>query len=161
MLDNQEYELKFINGYGNSVAIDVALAEDVKLHYGEFKICFLGFALKLPKGYKADLKPRSSTFKNFGVIQTNGTGTIDSTYSGINDCWAIPLFRPIDYVALQQIMTKDISILDDVITIPKGTRIGQIEIVKAMDEVDLVKLNNEDYQKIVDSSRGGFGSTGV
>ena len=41
--------------------------------------------MKLPKGYEAIIAPRSSTFKNWGLIQTNSIGVIDSTYNGDND----------------------------------------------------------------------------
>ena len=165
LLDGQTYKLEFKGGYGHSVGIDVALAEDVELHYGEFKICSLGFTMKVPNGYKADLKPRSSTFKTWGVIQANGIGLFEPSFHGCNpeksDTWAIPLFRPIDYVALQQLATGDTSVLDDVLVIPKGTRIGQIEIFKAQDEVELNLMSNEEYQKKYPTVRGGFGSTGT
>lgn len=161
LLDGQTYKLEFRGGYGHSVGIDVALADDVKLHYGEFKICSLGFTMKVPDGYKADLKPRSSTFKTWGVIQANGIGLFEPSFSSTQDVWAIPLFRPIDYVALQQLATGDTSVLDDVLIIPKGTRIGQIEIFKAQDEVELNLMSNEEYANKHPNVRGGFGSTGT
>lgn len=161
LLDGQTYQLEFKGGYGHSVGIDVALAEDVELHYGEFKICSLGFTMKVPDGYKADLRPRSSTFKTWGVIQANHLGLFEPSYSSTQDCWAIPLFRPLDYIALQQLAVGDKSILDDVLVIPKGTRIGQIEIFKAQDEIELNLMSNEDYAKKHPNVRGGFGSTGT
>ena len=54
--------------------IDLRAAEDVTLKKGEFKLISLGVSMKLPKGYEAHVVPRSSTFKNFGVIQTNHMG---------------------------------------------------------------------------------------
>ena len=161
LLDGQTYQLEFKGGYGHSVGIDVALAEDVELHYGEFKICSLGFTMKVPDGYKADLRPRSSTFKTWGVIQANHLGLFEPPFSSTKDCWAIPLFRPLDYVALQQLAVGDKSILDDVLVIPKGTRIGQIEIFKAQEEVELNLMSNEEYTKKHPNVRGGFGSTGT
>ena len=161
LLDGQTYQLEFKGGYGHSVGIDVALAEDVELHYGEFKICSLGFTMKLPDGYKADLRPRSSTSKSWGVIQANHLGLFEPSYSSVEDKWAIPLFRPLNYVALQQLAVGDKSILDDVLIIPKGTRIGQIEIFKAQDEIELNLMSNEDYAKKHPNVRGGFGSTGT
>lgn len=161
LLDGQTYQLEFKGGYGHSVGIDVALAEDVELHYGEFKICSLGFTMKVPNGYKADLRPRSSTFKTWGVIQANHLGLFEPSYSSVEDIWAIPLFRPLDYVALQQLAVGDKSILDDVLVIPKGTRIGQIEIFKAQDEIELNLMSNEEYAKKHPNVRGGFGSTGT
>ena len=139
----------------------MALAEDIELHYGEFKICSLGFTMKVPDGYKADLKPRSSTFKTWGVLVTTGVSLFEPSYSSVEDKWAIPLFRPLDYKAMKRLSDWDKSILDDVLIIPKGTRIGQIEIFKAQDEVELNLMSNEDYAKKHPNVRGGFGSTGT
>nr|DAQ26559.1 MAG TPA: dUTPase [Ackermannviridae sp.] len=161
LLDGQTYQLEFKSGYGHSVGIDVALAENVELHYGEFKICSLGFTMKVPDGYKADLKPRSSTFKTWGVLQANSIGLFEPSYSSTLDKWAIPLFRPLDYKAMQRLSNGDKSLSDDVLIIPKGTRIGQIEIFKAQDEVELNLMSNEEYAKKHPNVRGGFGSTGV
>ena len=161
LLEGQTYQLEFKGGYGHSVGIDVALAEDVELHYGEFKICSLGFTMKVPDGYKADLRPRSSTFKTWGVLQANSVGLFEPSYSSPSDLWAIPLFRPLDYKAMKKVIERDKSILDDVLVIPKGTRIGQIEIFKAQDEVELNCMSNEEYQKKYPKVRGGFGSTGT
>lgn len=55
-------------------AIDVRAAEEVKLKYMQSAIIPLGFSCQLPKGYFALLLPRSSTFKRYGIIQTNSTG---------------------------------------------------------------------------------------
>lgn len=161
LLGNQKYELEFVNGYGNSVAIDVATSEDISFGYGDFKLIPLGFALKLPQGYKAELRPRSSTFKKYGIIQTNSIGLIDSTYGeSLQDMYILPAFRPLDSYAMGLLFAKNSDVLEDKITVPKGTRIGQIEIVKCMDNIDLVKLSNEEYEKKYNKSRGGFGSTG-
>lgn len=54
---------------GKSDWIDLRAAEDVALKKGEFKLIPLGVAMELPKGYEAHVVPRSSTFKNFGIIQ--------------------------------------------------------------------------------------------
>lgn len=76
----------------------------------DFKLIPLGVAMEIPKGYEAYIVPRSSTFKNFGLIQTNSKGIIDNLYCGDNDEWKLPV-----------IATRDI-------TIPKGTRICQFRI---------------------------------
>ena len=70
--------------------IDLRAAEDVFIREGEAKLISLGVSMKLPEGYEAHIVPRSSTFKNFGVIQTNGIGIIDNSYSGTNDIWRFP-----------------------------------------------------------------------
>ena len=76
---------------GKSDWVDLRSAEDVTLKKGEFKLIPLGIAMELPKGYEAHVVPRSSTYKNFGVIQTNHMGVIDETYCGDNDQWFMPV----------------------------------------------------------------------
>ena len=72
---------------GKSDWIDLRAAEDVSLKKGEFALIPLGIAMELPQGYEAHVVPRSSTFKNFGVIQTNHMGVIDVSFCGDNDQW--------------------------------------------------------------------------
>ena len=116
--------------------IDLRAAENVNLKTGEFKLISLGISIQLPKGYHAEVVPRSSTFKNFGIIMTNSIGIIDESYCGDNDIWRFP--------ALAMRDTK-IKIND---------RICQFRVVKNRDiNIEVVdKLDNED--------RGGIGSTG-
>lgn len=54
--------------------IDLRAAEDVTLKQGEFAFIPLGVAMELPRGYEAHIAPRSSTFKNWGIIQVNSVG---------------------------------------------------------------------------------------
>ena len=122
---------------GKSDWIDLRAAEDVDLKKGEFKLIPLGVAMQLPKGYEAHIVPRSSTFKNFGIIQTNHQGVVDCSYCGDNDQWFMPALAVRD---------THISFND---------RICQFRIMEnqpkiAFDEV--VSLSSTD--------RGGFGSTG-
>lgn len=67
-------DLHFKNGYGNSVAVDLYVAEETKIEVGQFALINLGVSIQVPKGYKAELRMRSSTFKKFGLIQTNAIG---------------------------------------------------------------------------------------
>ena len=71
--------------------IDLRAAAEVSLKKGEFALIPLGVAMELPAGYEAHVVPRSSTFKNFGVIQTNHMGVIDESYCGDNDQWYMPV----------------------------------------------------------------------
>jgi dUTP pyrophosphatase len=98
----------------------------------------LGFCAKMPEGYEAHLAPRSSTFKTFGLIQTNSVGVVDESYCGYNDVWRMPV----------------ISIYKH-IDIKKGDKIGQFRIIEKMPEVE---IEEADLRQEVD--RGGFGSTG-
>lgn len=77
---------------------DLRSAETISLKTGEFKLISLGVSMKLPDGYEANIVPRSSTYKNFGIIQTNHMGVIDNSYSGTNDIWKFPALAMRDTV---------------------------------------------------------------
>ena len=83
---------------GKSDWIDLRASEEVELKKGEFKLIPLGVAMELPKGFEAHILPRSSTFKNFGIIQTNHCGIVDGSYCGDNDMWRMPALAVRDTV---------------------------------------------------------------
>ena len=83
---------------GKSDWIDLRSASEIEMKAGEFRLIPLGVAMELPKGYEAHVVPRSSTFKNFGIIQTNSMGIIDETYCGDNDQWFFPAYALRDTV---------------------------------------------------------------
>lgn len=128
-------ELEYIGG--KSDWIDLRAAEDVSLKKGEFKLIPLGVAMKLPCGYEAHVIPRSSTFKNYGVLQTNSMGLIDESYSGNDDQWMFPALA-----------TRDT-------TIHVNDRICQFRIVKHQPTIEFKRVQSLDAD-----GRGGFGSTG-
>ena len=72
-IDKDMPKLEYIDGE-KSDWIDLRSAEDVDMVAGEFRIINLGCAVELPPNYEAHIVPRSSTFKKFGIIQTNGIG---------------------------------------------------------------------------------------
>ena len=118
--------------------IDLRASETIELKQFEFKLIPLGVAMELPKGYEANIVSRSSTFKNFGIIQTNAIGIVDNSYSGDNDQWFFPALAMKDTI------------------INKNDRICQFRLNRVMPKIQFVeveKLNNKD--------RGGHGSTGV
>ena len=104
---------------------------------GEFRLIPLGIAMELPKGYEAHVVPRSSTFKSFGIIQTNSMGVIDETYCGDNDQWFMPAYALRD----TRIHVND--------------RICQFRIMEHQPE-----LFFEETDALLNGDRGGFGSTG-
>ena len=120
--------------------IDLHAVETVSLNKGDFKLINLGVIIKLPKGYEAHIVPRSSTFKNYGIIQTNHMGIIDESYCGDNDEWKFPAYA-----------TRNT-------TINKGERICQFRIIKKQTTLDIIE---HDLSESFGNSRGGFGSTGV
>ena len=118
--------------------IDLRAAEDVTLKAGEFKLIPLGVAMELPAGYEAHMVPRSSTYKKFGIIQTNHQAVIDESYCGDNDQWLYPAY------ALRDTEIK------------KNDRICQFRSMEKQPTLDFIEvgvLGNED--------RGGIGSTGT
>lgn len=118
--------------------IDLRAAETVSLSKGEFKLISLGVGMILPDGYEAHIVPRSSTFKKFHIIQTNHMGIIDNSYCGEQDEWKLPALAVEDTI------------------INKNDRICQFRIVKKQPEIVF-----EQVEKLSDTSRGGFGSTGT
>lgn len=118
--------------------IDLRAAEDVEMKAGEFRLISLGVSMKLPEGYEAHIVPRSSTYRHWGIIQTNHMGVIDNSYSGNNDIWKFPA----------------LAIRDT--TIYKNERICQFRIVKKQPKFDFFKTDELD-----DDDRGGFGSSGT
>ena len=118
--------------------IDLRSAFTISLFKGEKTLIRLGVAMKLPDGYEAILAPRSSTFRKYGIIQTNGIGVIDSTYCGDHDEWMMPV-----------VATKETFI-------HKNDRICQFRIQKKQPAIKFVKVD-----KLGGNDRGGFGSTGT
>ena len=91
-------EIEKIKKIDNGDWIDLRSAEDVELKAGEFKLIPLGIGMILPKGYEAHIVPRSSTYKNFGIIQTNHQAVIDESYCGDGDQWFYPAYALRDTV---------------------------------------------------------------
>lgn len=123
---------------GKSDWIDLRCAEDTDMSAGEFRLIPLGVAIALPKGYEAHIVPRSSTYKNFGIIQTNHMGVVDESYCGDGDQWYMPAYA-----------LRDTHIA-------KGDRICQFRITEhqpTLEFTECASLGNPD--------RGGIGSTGT
>lgn len=126
--------------------IDLRAAQNVSLKKGEFKLIPLGVAMELPRGYEAHVVPRSSTFKNFGIIQTNHQGVIDGPdritgeggYCGDNDQWFMPVLAARD---------TEIHVND---------RICQFRIMEQQPEITF-----EEVEHLEGPDRGGHGSTGT
>ena len=122
---------------GKSDWIDLRCAENIQMKAGEFRLLPLGVAMELPEGYEAHVVPRSSTFKSFGIIQTNHMGIIDETYCGDNDQWFMPAYALRD---------TEIHVND---------RICQFRILEHQS-----RLVFEETEKLGNTDRGGHGSTG-
>lgn len=117
--------------------IDLRSATDIFLTKGQFALIPLGVGMILPEGYEAHIAPRSSTFKNWKILQVNSVGVVDNSYSGDTDQWMMPVYA-----------TEDTEI-------KKNDRICQFRIIEKMPELEI-----EEVEHLNDKSRGGFGSTG-
>lgn len=134
-LNDSIERLKYIDG--KSDWIDLRSSERIELKSGEFKLIHLGVAMELPSGYEAHIAPRSSTFKNFGIIQANSVGVVDCSYCGDNDWWYFPA----------------IALRDTVIE--KNDRICQFRIIENQPAIEFNEVTS-----LGNSDRGGIGSTG-
>ena len=117
--------------------IDLRVAKDIEMKAGQFELIPLGVSMQLPEGYEALVIPRSSTYKTWGVLQTNHVGLIDNSYCGDNDIWYFPALA-----------TRDV-------VIPKNTRICQFRVQKKMNNCTFTTVEH-----LGNADRSGFGSTG-
>lgn len=117
---------------------DLRSAERVVMRKGDFRLIPLGVSMQLPEGYEAHVLPRSSTFKNFGIMMTNSMGIIDNSYCGDDDQWHFPAIAMRDTI------------------IEKGDRICQFRLMKNQEPVVFVEL-----ETLGNENRGGIGSTGT
>ena len=117
--------------------VDLRCAEETVLKAGEYRLIPLGISLALPEGYEAHVVPRSSTFRNYGILQTNSMGVVDGSYCGDGDQWRWPVYATRDTV------------------IPKNTRICQFRVVENQPPLTFLRV-----ERLENPDRGGFGSTG-
>lgn len=129
-------KLEYIDG--KSDWVDLRCAEEIAIREGDFALVNLGISVKLPEGFEMIIAPRSSTFKNYGLIQTNSIGVIDESYSSDKDIIKWPCYATRDTV------------------VRKGDRICQFRILEHQP-----KLIFHEVSTLGDNERGGFGSTGV
>lgn len=139
----KEIKIKYFNDVQEIEAlevgdwIDLRSAESVDIKAGEYKLIRLGVAMELPEGYEALVAPRSSTFKNYGVLLANSLGIIDESYKGDNDEWKFLAYA-----------TRDTHV-------EKNDRICQFRIIEHQPKIKLTKV-----ESLGNADRGGIGSTG-
>ena len=111
------------------------------IHYvkDDVVIVKLGFALQLPPNHELHLLPRSSTFKNTGLLLTNSMGIGDTSFCGDGDEFSAMLFAT---------RAGEVSI---------GQRIIQIKIEESMGD----KFTFTEVDRLGNPDRKGYGSTGV
>lgn len=118
--------------------IDLRAREDMYIMKGASCCIPLGVAMELPDGFEAHIIPRSSTFKTWGLIQTNSMGLIDNSYKGDGDEWMMPVYA-----------TSNTKVC-------KGDRVCQFRIVEKQPSLEFVEV-----ETLGNDDRGGFGSTGI
>ena len=123
---------------GKSDWIDLRSAEDVDMKKGDFRLIDLGVSVQLPAGYEMLIAARSSTFKNYGLIQTNAVGIVDESYCADEDHLEWPCYA-----------TRDTCVR-------VNDRICQFRIIEHQPAVSF-----EEVETLGNRARGGFGSTGV
>ena len=151
-----EVKVKYFNGAAKleKIAIgdwiDLRANQEIVLYEGENAMIPLGVAMELPEGYEAIVAPRSSSFTNYGFIQTNHIGVIDNSYCGDNDQWYLPVY------CLQGRTGYDAAEQKGFTTIHKGDKVCQFRIQNVQPKIKFVEVEH-----LVNKDRGGFGSTGV
>ena len=139
----KEIKIKYFNDVQEIEAlevgdwIDLRSAESVDIKAGEYKLIRLGVAMELPEGYEALVAPRSSTFKNYGILLANSLGVIDESYKGDNDEWKFLAYA-----------TRDTHV-------EKNERICQFRIIEHQPKIKITKV-----ESLGNADRGGIGSTG-
>ena len=128
-------KLRYIDG--KSDWIDLRVAENVSMKQGEYRLISMGISVEIPKGYEMLIVPRSSAYKNFGILQTNAMGVVDESFCGDNDLIHMPILAMRD---------TEIHIND---------RIGQFRLMPHQPEVHFIEVDHLDNE-----DRGGFGTTG-
>lgn len=123
---------------GKSDWIDLRVAENLRIKKGEFRLISMGVSVQLPEGYEMLLAPRSSTFKNFGLLQTNSVGVVDESYNGDNDVLRMPVYA-----------TRDTEL-------HVNDRIAQFRILEHQPHIRF-----DEVESLGNADRGGFGTTGV
>ena len=135
-LSDRIEKLRYIDG--RSDWIDLRASEDMVIRKGECRLIPLGVAIQLPEGYEAHVVPRSSTFRNYGLIQANSFGVVDESYCGNEDQWFVPMYA-----------TRDTEV-------HVNDRICQFRIMKHQPEIVI-----EETEQLSEKNRGGFGTTGI
>jgi len=117
--------------------LPAAVAEPVVLRPGDIRLVPCGFAMALPPGYEAQVRPRSGLASRHGVTLVNTPGTIDADYRGEVQVPLINLGRA-EFV------------------VERGMRVAQMVVLP----VPPVRLMEVDDLDTTERGTGGFGHTG-
>ncbi|MDO8358975.1 MAG: dUTP diphosphatase [Devosia sp.] len=111
--------------------------ETLTIASGARAIVPCGFAIALPEGFEAQVRPRSGLAAKHGVTVLNSPGTIDADYRG-------------------EVKVILVNLGQDSVDIRRGDRIAQLVVAP----VSAVRFNQEERLDATERGSGGFGSTG-
>ena len=129
---------RYMSRHAAGMDIRAALEAPLCLEPGRIDLVPTGFAMALPHGFEAQIRPRSGLAVKYGLTVINSPGTVDSDYRGEVKVGLINLGR-------------------EAYTIHRGERIAQMVIQK----VCQAKIRRVDELDETERSSGGFGSTGL
>jgi dUTP pyrophosphatase len=123
----------------DSAGMDIcaAVREEVVLERGRIALLPTGFAMALPRGFEAQIRPRSGLAVRHGIGLVNSPGTIDADYRG-------------------EVMIAVINLGPAAYTVRRGDRIAQMVIQR----VWRARLSEVADLEGTARNRGGFGHTG-
>lgn len=132
--------------------VDLFANKDMFIPEGSRAMIPLGVAMELPEGFEAHLAPRSSTFKTWGIIQTNSVGVVDHSYMGDNDQWHMPVYCLMGKDEIREVTGRMVKGT----YIHKGDKIAQFRIMEIQPQIEF-----EEVEVLGHEDRGGLGSTGT
>ncbi|MBR9985392.1 MAG: dUTP diphosphatase [Desulfosarcina sp.] len=135
---NQDVPLpRYMTAQSSGMDICAALNDDLVLAPGRISLVPTGFAMALPDGYEAQIRPRSGLAVKHGISIINAPGTIDADYRG-------------------EVKIALINLGQEPVTLRRGDRIAQMVI----QQVCQVRIHIVEQLNDTDRSVGGFGHTG-
>ena len=137
--DNTDIELpRYMSAHAAGMDVCAATAEDVTIAPGSRAVVPCGFAMAVPQGHEAQIRPRSGLAAKHGMYIPNSPGTIDADYRG-------------------EVCVILANGGDEDFTVTRGMRIAQMVIAPVVRvEVELVESLDETLR-----GAGGFGHTGL
>jgi len=123
-----------------SAGMDIcaAISEAQSLEKGNIALLPTGFAMALPQGYEAQIRPRSGLAVKHGIGLINSPGTIDADYRG-------------------EVKIAVINLGPEPYTFHRGDRVAQMIIHR----IHQVELQEVEYLDETSRNTGGFGHTGT
>lgn len=135
---NQDLPLpRYMTAKSAGMDICAALENDLVLLPGRICLVPTGFAMALPDGFEAQIRPRSGLAVKHGIGIINAPGTIDADYRG-------------------EVKIALINLGPEPVTLKRGDRIAQMVI----QQVCQARVNIVDRLDETDRHTGGFGHTG-